>query len=68
VKKLTLEEIREEPVGRLVPDPAGPYPAGLHTVGSIGNGTLIDGARWAFIPAEMKRALARKLGRSSKRS
>jgi hypothetical protein len=59
---LTPDEFVEETAARLEPDPRGPYPAGLHTICSAGGGlTVIDGARYAFVPAEMRRAIARKL-------
>ncbi|MCB2054295.1 MAG: hypothetical protein KDE35_08650 [Geminicoccaceae bacterium] len=39
----------EETVGRLDPDPAGPWPHGLHTLTPIGDGrSLIDGKREHF--------------------
>jgi hypothetical protein len=58
---LTPDEFTEETAARLEPDPNGPYPAGLHTICGAGGLTVIDGARYAFVPAEMRRALARKL-------
>lgn len=33
----------EEPVALVAPDPASPYPAGLHTLSSTGTRTLVDG-------------------------
>jgi hypothetical protein len=64
VVTLTPDEFVEEPAGRLAPSGGGRYRAGLHTFGAMGDLTIIDGARWAFVPAEMKRALSRKLGGS----
>ena len=61
ILKLSEDEFVEEPVARLDPDPLGLYPAGLHTVSGAGAITVIDGARYSFRPAEMRRALARKL-------
>jgi hypothetical protein len=61
VVQLTPFDFLEEPIARLEPDYRGPYPAGLHTVCGAGGVTIIDGARHAFIPSEMRRALARKL-------
>jgi hypothetical protein len=61
ILELTPEAFAEEKVARLEPHPKGPYPAGLHTICGAGGLTVIDGARYAFVPAEMRRALARKL-------
>ena len=61
ILKLTPDEFVEEAIARLDPDPSGPYPAGLHTICGAGGMTVIDGARYTFRPAEMRRAIARKL-------
>jgi len=61
ILKLTPDEFVEEPIARLEPNSRGPYPAGLHTICRAGGMTVIDGARYTFRPAEMRRALARKL-------
>jgi hypothetical protein len=45
VDVLTPEAYFETPVARIAPDPAGPYPHGLHTVSAAGEWTLIDGKR-----------------------
>jgi hypothetical protein len=45
VKVLTVRDYKEEAVSRVSPLKNGPYPYGLHTVSSVGNRTLIDGAR-----------------------
>ncbi|MCH8614701.1 hypothetical protein LZ016_01080 [Sphingomonas sp. SM33] len=63
IVKLSPEEFEEERVAVLAPDPRGPYPAGLHTICGAGDWTIVDGARYAAIPAETKRALARKFVR-----
>lgn len=59
---LTPDEFVEEQIARLDPDENGPYPAGLHTICGAGGTTVVDGARYAFVPSEMRRALARKIG------
>jgi hypothetical protein len=46
VKRLTPTSFKEETVGRLVPDPAGRYPDGLHTICDIGGLTIVDGKRY----------------------
>jgi hypothetical protein len=45
VDVLTPEVYAETPVLRIEPDPAGPYPHGLHTISAAGGRTLIDGKR-----------------------
>jgi len=45
IAELTPERFEEESVVRLVPDPDGPFPDGLHTVTAWGDRTLIDGKR-----------------------
>ena len=50
VQRLTPAEFAEEPVARVEPDHAGPYPHGLHTLSAWGQRTLIDGKRRRFAP------------------
>jgi hypothetical protein len=57
VVTLTPTEFQETPAAAVEPDPSGPYPAGLHTLSSAGSGTLIDGNRVVFSPAEFRRVL-----------
>lgn len=45
VVRLTPTEFHEETVRVLRPDPAGPWPDGLHTLAGIGDVTLVDGKR-----------------------
>ena len=45
---LDRERFAEEIAGRLEPDPAGPYPDGLHTLCGHGDITLVDGKRTRF--------------------
>jgi hypothetical protein len=45
VDVLTPEAYAETAVLRIDPDPAGPYPHGVHTVSAAGELTLIDGKR-----------------------
>jgi hypothetical protein len=45
VDVLTPEAYAETAVLRIDPDPAGPYPHGLHTISAAGEQTLIDGKR-----------------------
>jgi len=54
---LTPTAFAEEPVAMVEPDPCGPFPAGLHTLSGVGDVTLIDGKRTAFIPTEFRLAL-----------
>jgi hypothetical protein len=48
VLTLDRERFTEEVAVRLEPDPAGPYPHGLHTLCGCGDVTLIDGKRTSF--------------------
>jgi hypothetical protein len=47
---LTPTQFAEEVIGELRPDPAGPYPRGLHTLSCDGNVAVIDGLRRVFAP------------------
>jgi hypothetical protein len=49
VKTLTPTRFEEEAVGTLAPDPAGRYPAGLHTICDIGGLTVVDGKRYQTV-------------------
>jgi hypothetical protein len=68
VHTLTPIAFREEAFAYVDPDPAGPYPEGLHTLSQVGSATLIDGKRIIFIPAEFGRVLLKKLTSVFKRS
>lgn len=50
VVELDQRRFREEVAFVLKPDPAGPYPDGLHTINGLGDVTVIDGQRWSFEP------------------
>lgn len=53
---LTPTAFAEEPVALVEPDPAGPYPDGLHTLSAVGSVTLVDGKRVVFDSRECFRA------------
>lgn len=55
VTSLSPTSFAEEPVGRLAPDPTGPYPDGLHTLSAAGDLVLIDGNRFGFSAAALRR-------------
>jgi hypothetical protein len=61
VLALTPTAFCEEVAATVDPDPRGRYPAGLHTLSTIGNQTLIDGKRSVFVAAEFFRVLAHYL-------
>ncbi|WP_114227937.1 MULTISPECIES: glucosamine inositolphosphorylceramide transferase family protein [Sphingomonas] len=61
VTSLNPSIYEERAIGRLVPDPAGPYPHGLHTISGTADLTVIDGARHTFVFAQLRRAMLRKL-------
>ena len=48
VKRLSPNAFDEEAVAIVEPDPAGPYPEGLHTISKVGDFTLVDGKRFEF--------------------
>lgn len=62
ITKLSPECFEEEGLGRLVPDPKGRYPHGLHTISGANGLTVIDGARRTFVPRHALRLLREKLG------
>ena len=57
VVKLTPTEFEEVPIARVEPDQKGPYRHGLHTLSSVGDFTLLDGAGRKCVPREMRRIL-----------
>jgi hypothetical protein len=63
VIECTRESYHEEPIGRLVPEPAGPFPAGLHTLSSHGQIILIDGKKVVLDPGVILRRIKRRLVR-----
>ncbi len=48
ILELTPTTFREETVARILPDPDGPYPDGIHTLSFVGDSILIDGKRQLF--------------------
>jgi hypothetical protein len=58
---LTPDAFEERIVNVIAPDPAGPYPHGLHTANGCGNFTVIDGNRLHFVRQLAQRAIVRKL-------
>ena len=61
ILKLTPEEFVEEAAGKLLPE-VEHYPAGLHTISSLNDLVIVDGARWTFVPDEFRRSLRKKMG------
>ena len=45
ILELTPTTFREETVARILPDPNGPYPDGIHTLSFVGDSILLDGKR-----------------------
>ncbi|HKX11411.1 MAG TPA: hypothetical protein VJN67_24635 [Stellaceae bacterium] len=67
--ELTPSTFREETVARLLPDPKGPYPDGIHTLSFVGDSILIDGKRHVFrwnAPALNRNFPLRRLERQAK--
>ncbi len=52
VTRLTPRAFEEETVGRVAPDPHGPYAAGLHTICAVGDRTIVDGKRMFLSPGK----------------
>ncbi len=48
INRLSPSAFDEEAVAVVEPDPAGPYPQGLHTISKVGDFTLVDGKRFEF--------------------
>lgn len=63
VLTLTETDFRETEVARLRPDPAGPFPHGLHTLVHDGVRFWVDGKRFVLDPGQFRRKL---FGRASK--
>lgn len=67
VDRLDPQEFSEELVSVLRPDPAGPYPDGLHTLAMAGDRTVIDGSRRLFVREAFQEAVTQKLRRILKK-
>lgn len=61
VIRLTPTEFKEEPEAFIEPFKESPFHAGVHTVSSAGNFTLLDGKRVAFFGSAFRYALVRGL-------
>ena len=61
VVELTPERFAEEEVVRIAPDPASPYPDGLHHFVPFGELTVIDAKRERLDLGTIRRTLARRL-------
>ena len=63
VLELTAQNFEEEPCATVDPPLSGPYRAGLHTLASVGDITLVDAKRKLFVPRELRAALFRHRAR-----
>jgi hypothetical protein len=63
IDHLTPDTYRETVVGRLNPDPDGPFPHGLHTLAVDNERVWVDGKRFVFDLAELRRKATRKVRR-----
>ena len=61
IECLTPDTYRESVVTRLVPDPDGPFPHGLHTLSVDSERVWLDGKRFVFDTAQLPRKVIRKL-------
>jgi len=63
IATLTPDQFREEMIGELRPDPAGPYSRALHTISYDGSIAIVDGRRSLFdlgaLPTKMRSRLRR---------
>ncbi len=57
----TTEEYREEPVARLIADPSGPFPSGLHTLSVINGVVLVDCKKIIVNPRILAQRLRRRM-------
>jgi hypothetical protein len=67
VELLTPHEFREAPSWVFEPDIEGPYSKGLHTVSRINGMYVIDGKRFRFLPAGLRRAVLQAIQIRTKR-
>jgi hypothetical protein len=63
ILELSPDRFRERAVTTIEPDPAGPYPDGLHTANAAGDMLAIDGNRLHFVPHQAARAIAARARR-----
>jgi hypothetical protein len=63
VNVLTESDYRETLITVLRPDPAGPFPDGLHTLVHDGTRFWLDGKRFIFDPSILGRKTLRRLRR-----
>jgi len=61
ITKLTPREFEEEPAVIVEPQRDGDFPAGLHTLCSVGDITVIDSCRVIFVGAEFRRVLRERI-------
>jgi hypothetical protein len=64
VLRLSPTEFREEAVSSIGPDWTPPFEDGLHTISAVGNVTLIDAKRRAFVWPSVRRQLSVRIGRA----
>jgi hypothetical protein len=60
---LDPDRYAERAVLRLAPDPAGPFPHGLHTIAADGARCWVDGKRYVFSPIAVAGKIGRRLAR-----
>jgi len=64
IKLCTTDEYNEEAVAVIRPDPAGPFPDGLHTLDFAHGRALIDGKRISYHPSVLFHKITRRLKRT----
>ena len=68
IVRCTPTEFEEVEIRRLLPDPSGECPHGLHTVAAWGNRTLVDGKRLRFSGVDLVRKLRSRSNRLRERT
>ncbi len=63
IDEMDERRYRESVVALIEPDPAGPFPDGVHTLSAVGDRTLVDGKRRRWAPRTRLGHLARRESR-----
>jgi hypothetical protein len=66
ITALDRTSFEEEQVAVVEPDPAGPYPLGLHTFSPLGQAAFIDGKRSGLSPWLLGRNVRRRVSALSR--
>jgi hypothetical protein len=67
ITELSPRHFAEVQISIVEPDPAGPFPDGLHTANACGGLIAVDGNRLHLVPQQTARAIARRANRLVRR-